>query len=150
MTLAIGTFAAFNDFIFLQNFFQGETRTYGGMQYNFASFGYSGNTTDLQAGNINASLVFSMNELVLNMATEAADNRWIVNVQTVWLDPETLLEQANYTTDVFMVTGFEHDHQRLNMTLSSPLDAISGDAPRRRLTESLVGALPSTGQVQLI
>jgi hypothetical protein len=104
----------------------------------------------LQAGNINASLVFSMNELVLNMATEAADNRWIVNVQTVWLDPETLLEQANYTTDVFMVTGFEHDHQRLNMTLSSPLDAISGDAPRRRLTESLVGALPSTGQVQLI
>jgi hypothetical protein len=150
MMLAIGTFAAFNDFIFLQNFFQGETRTYGGIQYNFASFGYSGNTTDLQAGNINASLVFSMNELVLNMATEAADNRWIVNVQTVWLDPETLLEQANYTTDVFMVTGFEHDHQRLNMTLSSPLDAISGDAPRRRLTESLVGALPSTGQVQLI
>ena len=150
MTLAIGTFAAFNDFVFLQNFFQGETRTYGGMQYNFASFGYSGNTTDLQAGNINASLVFSMNELVLNMATEAADNRWIVSVQTVWLDPETLLEQANYTTDVFMITGFEHDHQRLNMTLSSPLDAISGDAPRRRLTEALVGALPSTGQVQLI
>jgi len=148
--LAIGTFAAFNDFVFLQNFFQGETRTYGGMQYNFASFGYSGNTTDLQAGNINASLVFSMNELVLNMATEAADNRWIVEVQTVWLDPETLLEQAAYTTDVFMITGFEHDHQRLNMTLSSPLDAISGDAPRRRLTESLVGALPSTGQVQLI
>ena len=150
MSLAIGTFAAFNDFVFLQNFFQGETRTYGGIQYNFASFGYSGNTTDLQAGNINASLVFSMNELVLNMATEAANNRWIVEVQTVWLDPETLLEQANYTTDVFMITGFEHDHQRLNMTLSSPLDAISGDAPRRRLTESLVGALPSTGQVQLI
>ena len=150
MSLAIGTFAAFNDFVFLQNFFQGETRTYGGIQYNFASFGYSGNTTDLQAGNINASLVFSMNELVLNMATEAADNRWIVNVQTVWLDPETLLEQANYTTDVFMITGFEHDHQRLNMTLSSPLDAINGDAPRRRLTEALVGALPSTGQVQLI
>ena len=150
MSLAIGTFAAFNDFVFLQNFFQGETRTYGGIQYNFASFGYSGNTTDLQAGNINASLVFSMNELVLNMATEAADNRWIVEVQTVWLDPETLLEQANYTTDVFMITGFEHDHQRLNMTLSSPLDAISGDAPRRRLTEALVGALPSTGQVQLI
>ena len=148
--LAIGTFAAFNDFVFLQNFFQGETRTYGGIRYNFASFGYSGNTTDLQAGNINASLVFSMNELVLNMATEAANNRWIVEVQTVWLDPETLLEQANYTTDVFMITGFEHDHQRLNMTLSSPLDAISGDAPRRRLTEALVGALPSTGQVQLI
>ncbi len=148
--LAIGTFAAFNDFVFLQNFFQGETRTYGGIQYNFASFGYSGNTTDLQAGNINASLVFSMNDLVLNMATEAADNRWIVEVQTVWLDPETLLEQADYTTDVFMITGFEHDHQRLNMTLSSPLDAISGDAPRRRLTEALVGALPSTGQVQLI
>ncbi len=150
MTLAIGTFAAFNDFIFLQNFFQGESRMYEGMQYNFASFGYSGNTTDLQSGNINATLVFSINDLVLNMATQAADERWIVKVKTVWLDPETLLEQATYTTDVFMITAFEHDNLRLNITLSSPLDAISGDAPRRRLTEALVGALPSTGQVQLI
>ena len=36
------------------------------------------------------------------------------------------------------------------LRLSSPLDAISGDVPRRRLTEKLVGALPSTGQIQLI
>ena len=49
-----------------------------------------------------------------------------------------------------MVTGFEHDSSRLSLRLSSPLDAISGDVPRRRLTEKLVGALPSTGQIQLI
>ena len=49
-----------------------------------------------------------------------------------------------------MVTGFEHDSNRLGLRLSSPLDAISGDVPRRRLTEKLVGALPSTGQIQLI
>ena len=52
--------------------------------------------------------------------------------------------------DVFMVTGFEHDSSRLNMRLGSPLDAISADVPRRRLTETLVGALPSTGQLSLI
>ena len=49
-----------------------------------------------------------------------------------------------------MVTGFEHDSSRLALRLSSPLDAIGGDVPRRRLTERLVGALPSTGQIQLI
>jgi hypothetical protein len=52
--------------------------------------------------------------------------------------------------DTFMVTGFEHDSSRLGLRLSSPLDAISADVPRRRLTETLVGALPSTGQVQLL
>jgi len=52
--------------------------------------------------------------------------------------------------DVFMITGFEHDNSRLSMRLGSPLDAISADVPRRRLTEPLVGSLPSTGQLSLI
>ena len=73
-----------------------------------------------------------------------------MTIKTVWLDPETLVPQSNFMQDVFMVTGFEHDNSRLGLRLSSPLDAISGDVPRRRLTETLVGALPSTGEIQLI
>ena len=35
----------------------------------------------------------------------------------------------------------------ITVTLTSPLDALRGDAPRRRLTTELVGQVPSTGQI---
>jgi len=149
MGIAIGTFIELPGYRF-QNFFHGETITWDGKNYSFAGFGYSGSSVDLQGGNIDAQLVFVVNDLSLNLAKKAADDRHIVTIKTVWLDPETLEPRSNFMRDVFMITGFEHDSSRLGLRLSSPLDAISGDVPRRRLTEKLVGALPSTGQIQLI
>ena len=149
MGVAIGTFITLPDYNF-QNFFHGETIKWENTNYSFAGFGYSGSAVDLQGGNIDAQLIFSVNDLSLNLAKKAADNREIIRIKTVWLDPETLEPRSNYMDDTFMVTGFEHDNLRLGLRLSSPLDAISGDVPRRRLTEKLVGALPSTGQIQLI
>ena len=149
MGIAIGTFITLPGYNF-QNFFQGERITWDGKTYDFAGFGYSGSTVDLEGGNIDAALIFSVNELSLNLAKTAADERHIIIIKTVWLDPESLTPKSNYMTDTFMVTGFEHDNLRLSLRLSSPLDAINGDVPRRRLTEKLVGALPSTGQIQLL
>lgn len=147
--IAIGTFIELAD-SYYQNFFQGEQVSWEGNNYMFSGFGYSGSSVDLEGGNIEAQLIFAVNDLSLNMAKNAADKRQIVTIKTVWLDPETLVPKSNYMKDVFMVTGFEHDSSRLGLRLSSPLDAISADVPRRRLTETLVGALPSTGQVQLL
>ena len=149
MGIAIGTFITLPGYNF-QNFFHGERITWDGKTYDFAGFGYSGSTVDLEGGNIDAALIFSVNELSLNLAKNAADNRHIIVIKTVWLDPESLTPKSNYMTDTFMVTGFEHDNSRLSLRLSSPLDSINGDVPRRRLTEKLVGALPSTGQIQLL
>ena len=149
MGIAIGTFITLPDYNF-QNFFHGESIKWDNKEYDFAGFGYSGSSVDLQGGNISAQLIFVVNDLSLALAKKAADNREIVTIKTVWLNPETLVPQSNFMQDVFMVTGFEHDALRLGLRLSSPLDAISGDVPRRRLAEKLVGALPSTGQIQLI
>jgi hypothetical protein len=149
MGIAIGTFIKLPGYNF-QNFFHGQNITWESVQYQFAGFGYSGSSVDLEGGNLESQLVFVLNELSLNMAKKAADERQIVVIKTVWLDPESLIPKSNYMEDTFMVTGFEHDSTRLALRLSSPLDAISADVPRRRLTETLVGALPSTGQVQLL
>lgn len=149
MGIAVGTFITLPSYKF-QNFFHGERITWENATYDFAGFGYSGSTIDLEGGNIDASLIFGVNDISLNLAKTAADEQEIIVIKTVWLDPETLIPQSNYMTDTFMVTGFEHDNLRLSLRLSSPLDSISGDVPRRRLTEKLVGALPSTGQIQLL
>lgn len=149
--VAVGTYITLNegDFNF-QNFAFGSSRSYGSRSYVYASFGYSGSVIDLQGGNLNATLVFAFNELVLNMAVEAAENRWMVDIRTVWLDPTSFKEVDDFMDDTFMITGFTHDTSRLSLTLSSPLDAISGDVPRRKLSNFLVGSLPSSGDVALL
>ena len=150
MTIAIGTFVEFNGTQRYQNFFTGRSMAWSGNQYQFAGFGYSGSTIDLEGSNISASLVWAVNELSLNLAAEAAENRWIVQIDAVWIDPDSLGVMDSYMSDIFMVTGFEHDTMRLSFRLSSPLDAVAADTPRRRLTEKEVGALPSTGQILLL
>ena len=150
MGVAIGTYLNMSSTHRFQNFHAGSSRTWQGVTYLFAGFGYSGSTVDLQAGNVEAQLVFVMNEMSLAAAQQAVDTNSIIEIRTVWLDPTSFVELSNYTTDRFMATGYSHDHSRLAIRLSSPLDAISGDVPRRRLTTKLVGALPSSGDITLL
>ena len=132
-----------------QNFFQGETRTYEGLDYIPAAFGFSGGTLDLQGANITASLVFALNQLGLTIFDQAARDQWLVRIRTVWLDPDTLDESNTYSEELYAVTGYEHDSSRLSVRLGSPLDAIAENAPRRSLTSALVGSLPTTGDISL-
>jgi hypothetical protein len=135
--IAIGSYiklldAGANDTGFnFQNFFQGEDRLYNGDTYTFGGFGFSGGTLDLEGSNISASLVFSVGELSLSIFRQAAEEFWLVRIRTVWLDPDTFVES------------------RLSVRLSSPLDAVQDNAPRRTLNSKLVGELPSTGQISL-
>ena len=155
MTLAIGTYIrlvdrdkAFTGYAF-QNFHVGETRSYNGTGYMYAGFGFSGGTLDLEAGNVTASLVFAVNELDLVVFKQAADARWLIEVRTVWLNPDSLDETGTYGEELYAVTGFEHDTSRLSVRMGNPLDAVIQNAPRRVLTQDLVGALPSTGNINL-
>ncbi len=132
-----------------QNFHVGETRSYNGTSYMYAGFGFSGGTLDLEAGNVSASLVFAVNQLDLAVFQQAADDRWLAEIRTVWLNPDTLAETGTYSEEVYAITGFEHDTSRLSVRLGNPLDAVSQNAPRRLLTQDLVGSLPSTGNINL-
>lgn len=155
MTLAIGTYINMLDRELnptnyqFQNFHIGETRAYNETSYMYASFGFSGGTLDLEGGNVTASLVFAVNQLDLVVFKQAADSRWLIEIRTVWLNPDTLEETGTYSEEVYAITGFEHDSSRLSVRLGNPLDAVSQNAPRRLLTQDLVGSLPSTGNINL-
>ena len=155
MTVAIGTYikllnpnGSSTGYLF-QNFFQGETRTFNSENYVFGAFGFSGATLDLQAANISANLVFALSELALTIFNQAVTDRWLIEVRTVLLDPDTLDETSIHSEETYAVTGLEHDTQRLSVRLGSPLDAVRQNAPRRTLTQALVGSLPSTGDISL-
>ena len=134
---------------YFQNFHYGENRNYDGSNYMYGAFGFSGGTVDLEAANIDASLVFAVNALALSVFQESTNSRWLIVIRTVWLDPESLDEGRTYGEETYAITGLEHDSSRLSVRLGSPLDAVAQNAPRRVLTQKLVGALPSTGNINL-
>lgn len=153
--LAIGTYikllntAGADAGYYIQNFHYGQVRQYDGNNYIYGAFGFSGGTVDLQASNITASLILAVNSLTLSIFQQGAEERWLIQIRTVWLDPDTLEEGATYGEEIYAVTGIEHDTSQLSVRLGSPLDAVSQNAPRRLLTQDLVGALPSTGNINL-
>ena len=151
--IAIGTYIRFLTHLggatpyAFQNFHTGQVRTYGDIDYSPAGFGFSGSSVDLQGSNIRASLVFALNQLSLSFLQEAADDRWIVKIRAVWLNPDTYEETATFTEETYQAVSFQHDGSRLALDLGSPLDAVAGQAPRRTLTQYLVGSLPPTGTI---
>lgn len=132
-----------------QNFFQGETRTYDGDDYTFGAFGFSGGTLDLEGGNISATMIFAVNQLSVAVFGQAAQDKWLAQIRTVWLEPDTFKETSQHSEELYAITGIGHDNSQLSVRLGSPLDAVQANLPRRVLTTSLVGELPSTGNINL-
>ena len=156
MSTAIGTYIAFQDrngndlSQNFQNFHAGETRAYRGRDFIFSSFGFSGAAVDVDAANIQASLVFPLSELGLALFQGVADQFGLVLVQTVWLDPASLVETDTRLDEIYAVTAFSHNSTRITLQLGSPLDAITQNVPRRRLSQRVVGAVPSTGNISFV
>ena len=134
----------------LQNFYAEESRTYLGRTFAWAGFGYSGASVDLNATNTEAQLGFAITPLTITTAKQAAEQEWLVEVNTVWINPDTMQETTDRLTEIYTVTSYRSDTRTLTMNLSSPLDAQSAEIPSRVLTARMVGQLPATGQVSLI
>ena len=153
---AIGTYVSFmeRDGTFtgqdFQNFHAGETRNYLGRDHLFAGYGFSGAAVDINGANIQAQLVFGLNQLIMQIAQTAANEFQVVRVNTVWLNPDNFDETAQRLEEIYAVVGFEHDNSRIGLRLGSPLDAVQSDVPRRVLTQRTVGVLPTTGNVSFV
>lgn len=143
------------DFRF-QNFFLGEQMEYDGASYQFVPFGFSGVTVNRTGDGLEATLVFPNNDATRAWAVSAIDDRWLMEVEMLILpdpDPDTGLSAATTSNRVneyvAQVTSGQWDSVSLNINLSTVLDAVGTDIPRRTLTQKLVGNLPITSAVRL-
>ena len=94
-----------------------------------------------------ARLVVAANQISVNIAAEASQNNYFLQVETFSLNIETLADSSQISTEVWRVAGYEMDTERVFLNLTSPLDAVRTDAPRRVLSTELVGALPTSGSL---
>jgi hypothetical protein len=115
--------------------------------YAFAPFGYTLGAGSKGGDRSESSLVAGLDPISVNIFAEAVESRWLLDIKTVSLDPETFADDALIRSELWRVAQYEMDTERVILKLSSPLDATKGDIPKRRLTTGIVGALPSTGNV---
>lgn len=128
-----------------QNFSINEQRMYGGVTYSFAPFAVSSGSGARGGERSSATLVAGTDALSVNLFAEAVQNRYMLEIKTVSLDPLTFADEALVASEIWRVASYDMDTTRVVLKLTSPLDAVKAQVPRRTLSTALVGALPTSG-----
>ena len=131
-----------------QNAKIGEVVQLDGFDHHYLSFLYQGATKNRTGDNLESELYLAPNAVAMNIAREAVVNRWVVEVTTCTMNPKDFTVGKKLTYEVWLAASMNYDPEKLVVLLSSGIDAIGAAAPTRKLTLSLVGALPSTAQIQ--
>ena len=84
----------------------------------------------------------------MNRAREAVKNKSIIEVAVCIVAIDTLVPQRTLTRDIWLASSLSYDAETIEVLLSSSIDAVGSNAPSRVLTTAIVGALPTSGQIQ--
>ena len=129
-----------------QNLFTGQIRTYDGRSHVFQAFRISDSAGARGGDRSQGRLALNRNQLALNVLAEARANQWKLRADVVLCDVAAGSDVRLLSRHLWRLGPIER-RNIITVTLNSPLDAIRGDAPRRRLTTDLVGQVPDTGQL---
>jgi hypothetical protein len=150
---------------FFQNFHIGQERIWEGSLYRFAPFSIGGDLATDGGLNGEGELIAPANLLSGSVLWESSQNRYLLEVKTVLVTGTAPDERDQFVTweetltlsqDVFVcdslsytdaVPGEEEAFAVMALRLTSPLSAVSGTSPTRRLRDDQVGALPSSGGI---
>ena len=130
-----------------QNSQPGQLITLDGADHPFLSFLYAGAAKNRTGDNLEAELVMACNQLAMSYAVEAVRNKWTVQVTQCSMNPKDFSVGRKLTVDIWLAAGMSYDPERVNVLLSSGIDAVGASAPNKTLTTRLVGALPLTAVI---
>jgi len=116
--------------------------------YRYLSFMYQGAAKNRTGDNLVSSLIMSVNPISMSYAYEAVQNKWNVVMHTCVMRPDTWEVSRILTTEWWVAASMGYDTTTVEVELSSSLDAVSLVLPNRVFNRTLVGELPTTGQIQ--
>ena len=132
-----------------QNFFIGGSVKFDDQTYTFAPFGFSGVTFNRSGENSEATLVFPNKDIIRQFVNKSVMQKWTAQVSTCLvtdIEDKTLSALYTYTGSV---SGGVWKGESLGLSLTSILDAVSGNVPTRNMEVSQVGPLPISGAINL-
>ena len=133
-----------------QNFFINQQITHESDNYTFVPFGFSGVTVNRTGDGLEATVVFPNNEVSRAWGVNAINQNWVMEVDVLIIDDDAK-DGPHQTVHSYtgQVVGGQWDEVSLNLQLSTVLDAVGTDVPRRSLTKELIGNLPIANNVRL-
>ena len=134
-----------------QNFFIEKNVVQNGLTYRFLPFGFSGVTVNRSGDGLESTVVLPNNALSKSWAVRAINNNYVAEVDVLLINRELEPNASHNIVHTYtgQIVGGNWDETSLNLSLSSVLDAVGTDVPRRSLTKDLVGNLPITSNVRL-
>jgi hypothetical protein len=136
-----------------QNYYINETRSYNGVDYDFAPLGVAGGGGKQGGERSRGAIVCPANAIVQNIFWQADSNKWLAEVTSVEVDTVTDQELAQLTRIIWAckVEGSIEIGKpgQSVLQLSSPLDTVNATVGGRPLSQTLVGALPTTGSISV-
>jgi hypothetical protein len=127
-----------------QNFFINETKSYGGVTYSYAPFAIAINAGSKGGDRSENSLIAPNSAISVNLFAEAVLQSYLLEVKTMQLSVADFSDVALISDELWRVASLNSDEENVTLRLMSPLDAVRGQVPRRILTSSLVGSLPTS------
>tara|TARA_B100000131_G_scaffold73443_1_gene69700 strand:+ start:4950 stop:5408 length:459 start_codon:yes stop_codon:yes gene_type:complete len=133
--------------------FQNSTQsiiTFKGDQYSYLPMIYQGATRTRDGSNMEAALVLANNAISMNYVIDAVKNKSTITVVVCLMNPETFTYIKTLSRDIWMATSMSYDPKTIEVILSSAIDAVGAICPNRKITEPMVGALPTTSDIRNI
>jgi hypothetical protein len=153
-----------------QPFFIGETRSVGGLSYQFAPFGISGDVSTDGSESGDYELVAPANMISSAKLWQASEDRYFIRILSILLgctppanensipiwNELGILSSTICVCDSFgyadavpadLAISEDDDFSPVTLRLTNPLNFVAGTAPTRRLTAGQVGPLPSSGGI---
>lgn len=130
-----------------QPYWDNETRTVAAVNYLWLPFRVTEGSGARGGDRTQGELATPLDQLALNVLSEAKANRYIITVDTYLLDVEARQEVSLISRQFWRINELERTDSELRAMLMSPGDAVRETWPGRRLTTAMVGAVPDTGAI---
>ena len=123
--------------------------------YKFLNFLYSGATVTRTGDNVQAQLILAVNQIAKTRIAEMVDQFWRVKVCVLRMNKDftQVVDTRNnshvISQENWLAASMSYDAEKVEILLSSAIDAVGALVPNRILTSGDVGPLPVTGQLSI-
>lgn len=131
-----------------QNYFVGQSSTFGGESYLFAAFQADGAMASLNGENNQLQVLFPHTEFALRLVEGGNGNRLSeLTLTTAWLNSSGSITTTN--ADFYIGIGASFSDTTIELRFRSAIDSVGSSFPARTLSRDLVGPLPLNAELSL-
>jgi len=131
-----------------QNYFVGQKKSLGGVQYDFAPFRADGSVANLNGDNAVVRVLFPATEFSIKLVEEGDGNRLSeLTLTTQWLNAAEAMVRSY--VEYYVGIGASFSETTVELRFRTAMDSVGAQFPARILTRSLVGLLPLNSDIVL-